>query len=383
LDGCRGRGDDAVRSADRDRTGRTWAALIAAVTAVGLAATGAVVADGWAPVVAVVAYLAPIAVATVFGVIAVASLVKSLHRQLLLAGAVTVAGLAATIALSVEAMYVSQHDALLTVLLAAVSHDLRTPITSLQLLVEAIDDDIVDADTRQQYLARMATHVRALTGMVGDVFELSRLEAGDIHWSMQRVGLEALVAETVDALRVPAEADGVAVRSEVDPGLQSTRARPELLRGHIRGQHHEVGGCQRRRLGPADAASDPRRLADEAVGRAAERQHGHPVKTSLRTLRKAGTAIDPQHSVAVQRPRAESSSYEYEIVDVPIPLRDRAAGRCPVRVENRFRGCAGRRGTDPRHRRRALAGRWRRKEGFEETSSRQRPPVARRRRRAS
>jgi hypothetical protein len=108
-----------VRSADRDRTGRTWAALIAAGTAVGLAAAGAVVADGWAPAVAVVAYLGPIAVATVFGVIAVASLVKSLHRQLLLAGAVTVAGLAATIALSVEAMYVSQHDALLTVLLAA------------------------------------------------------------------------------------------------------------------------------------------------------------------------------------------------------------------------------------------------------------------------
>ena len=51
-------------------------------------------------------------------------------------------------------------------LIASVSHDLRTPITSLQLLAEAIDDDIVDPGTRRDYLSRMTTHVRQLAAHV-------------------------------------------------------------------------------------------------------------------------------------------------------------------------------------------------------------------------
>jgi signal transduction histidine kinase len=47
-------------------------------------------------------------------------------------------------------------------LIAAVSHDLRTPITSLRLLAEAIDDDIVTGDRRRSYIARMGTHIRAM-----------------------------------------------------------------------------------------------------------------------------------------------------------------------------------------------------------------------------
>jgi signal transduction histidine kinase len=40
-------------------------------------------------------------------------------------------------------------------LIAAVSHDLRTPIASLRLLVEAVDDEIVNGETRRRYLATM------------------------------------------------------------------------------------------------------------------------------------------------------------------------------------------------------------------------------------
>jgi signal transduction histidine kinase len=114
-------------------------------------------------------------------------------------------------------------------LIAAVSHDLRTPITSLQLLAEAIDDDIVDDETRRRYLSQMTTHIRALSALIDDLFELSRLEAGDISWSLERVRMEDLVGETVDAMRVQAEAKRVNVRAELSAGLRPARGDPEKL----------------------------------------------------------------------------------------------------------------------------------------------------------
>jgi signal transduction histidine kinase len=114
-------------------------------------------------------------------------------------------------------------------LVAAVSHDLRTPITSLRLLAEAVEDEIVDGDARREYLQRMRTHIVALSGLIDDLFELSRLEAGDIRWSLERVSLDELVSETVAAMRVHAELKGVAVHTDMPASLHPARANPEKV----------------------------------------------------------------------------------------------------------------------------------------------------------
>jgi signal transduction histidine kinase len=122
-----------------------------------------------------------------------------------------------------------QSDAARRHLVAAISHDLRTPITSLRLLAEAVEDEIVDGELRRTYMARMRTHIDVLSTLIDDLFELSRLEAGDITWSLEQVPLHELVNETVDAIRVHAEAKGIAVRSEVPDELAPARANPEKL----------------------------------------------------------------------------------------------------------------------------------------------------------
>ena len=114
-------------------------------------------------------------------------------------------------------------------LVASVSHDLRTPIASLRLLVEAVDDEIVDESTRRRYLATMQTHIGSLSAMIDDLFELSRIEAGDIEWSMRQVELAVLVDETVAAMRPEARARRVDVRSELDDAPLSARADPEKI----------------------------------------------------------------------------------------------------------------------------------------------------------
>lgn len=114
-------------------------------------------------------------------------------------------------------------------LVAAVSHDLRTPLASLRLLVESIDDGVVTGETRDRYLAEIRTHVAVLSGLIDDLFELSRLEAGDISWTMRQVELGDLIGDTVAAMRAPAAERGVRLNAELPGGEVVARANAEKV----------------------------------------------------------------------------------------------------------------------------------------------------------
>jgi signal transduction histidine kinase len=186
--------------------------------------------------------------------------VSPLRRQAMLTVAVVAAVLVA-IFLAARMMYVSDRDALLFSVLilatglvslriasfaerersreaaeatrrqmvAAVSHDLRTPLASLQLLVEAVDDEIVDEETRRRYLATMRTNVDSMSTLIDELFELSRIEAGDIEWSIRQVELGMLVDETVAAMQPEAGAKGVEIRTQLGEGELRAKADPEKV----------------------------------------------------------------------------------------------------------------------------------------------------------
>ena len=114
-------------------------------------------------------------------------------------------------------------------LVASVSHDLRTPITNVQLIAEGLEDGIFEPDGVRDRLELMGTQVRALAALIDDLFELSRLEAGDVHWSMEQVRLDQLVKETIEAMRPQADAGRVVVRAQLDPTPAPARGNPEQL----------------------------------------------------------------------------------------------------------------------------------------------------------
>ena len=114
-------------------------------------------------------------------------------------------------------------------LFAAVSHDLRTPITALSLLATAIDDEVVEDAKRREYAARMNTHVRALGALIDDLFDLTRLEASELEWTMERLRVEELVADAVEAMRPSADAGSVAMRAELGAPLAPSLGNHEQL----------------------------------------------------------------------------------------------------------------------------------------------------------
>ncbi len=104
-------------------------------------------------------------------------------------------------------------------LFVGVSHDLRTPLTSLQLLVSALRDDVASPGERERYAEQMLLQIAALTRLTEQVFELSRLEAGDMGGRRVRMSLAELLRETVAQTHPDAAAHGVELVADVPDAL--------------------------------------------------------------------------------------------------------------------------------------------------------------------
>jgi signal transduction histidine kinase len=126
-----------------------------------------------------------------------------------------VIALALAMRLAMEERMNREIEAMRRQLVAAASHDLRTPLASLRLLVESIEDGVATGETRDRYLREIRTHVGVLSDLVDDLFELSRIEAGDIAWTMRQVELHELIDEAIAAMRVQAAERGVRVAAEL------------------------------------------------------------------------------------------------------------------------------------------------------------------------
>jgi signal transduction histidine kinase len=109
-------------------------------------------------------------------------------------------------------------------LVAAVSHDLRTPLAAVRALIEAVADGVAaDAATEERYLRSAQKEVTHLGQLVEDLFELAQLDAGVLQLELERASLHDLISDTLSTFRPQAEQLGVQlvgeVRGDVDPVL--------------------------------------------------------------------------------------------------------------------------------------------------------------------
>jgi signal transduction histidine kinase len=85
-------------------------------------------------------------------------------------------------------------------LVAWVSHDLRTPLAGLRAMAEALEDGVVsDPPTTAEYHRRIRVETGRMTRLVDDLFELSRINAGALRLTLQRVALADVVSEALAA----------------------------------------------------------------------------------------------------------------------------------------------------------------------------------------
>jgi K+-sensing histidine kinase KdpD len=120
-----------------------------------------------------------------------------------------------------EAAQLEAADRMRASLLAAVGHDLRTPLASVKAAVSSLRQDDVawTPEESAELLATIESGADRLQGLVGNLLDASRLEAGVVSTSPERVRLEELVGRALLSL-----ADADRIRLDVPEDLPDVAA---------------------------------------------------------------------------------------------------------------------------------------------------------------
>jgi two-component system, OmpR family, sensor kinase len=165
-------------------------------------------------------------------------------------------------------------------LVGNISHDLHTPLASVQGYIETVllRGESLDAIGREQHLRTALSHARKLDRRIGELFELSKLDAGRMQPRVEVFCLAELLQDVVQDYRLDAQQRGVTIALQAGSHAQArVRADIALIERVLQNlvdnalRHTQSGGRVR--------------LAIEA---------SHPQHLTL-TVSDSGAGIAPEH----------------------------------------------------------------------------------------
>jgi signal transduction histidine kinase len=115
-------------------------------------------------------------------------------------------------------------------LIASVSHDLRTPLASLRVMVEAIADGVArDPATVDRYIRAMERETISLGRLIDDLFEMARLDTTGPALRLAPSPVQRVVAETVEAMAAQAARQQIALRVAAPDDLPPVLIDPDRV----------------------------------------------------------------------------------------------------------------------------------------------------------
>jgi signal transduction histidine kinase len=123
-------------------------------------------------------------------------------------------------AASIEALFDARRE-----LVAWASHDLRTPVASIQAMLEALEDGLGEPE---RYLPALQEQARTLGALIDDLFELARIDAGALTLEIREWPVVGLVESCVRGLEAEAAARRVKLEAEAAFG-GTVRCAPEKV----------------------------------------------------------------------------------------------------------------------------------------------------------
>jgi len=113
--------------------------------------------------------------------------------------------------------------------LANISHELRTPLNAILGWTRMLRSGAVESRQLPRVLETIERNARAQAQLVEDILDVSRIIAGKLRVNMRKMSLHAVARAAIEALRPAAEAKGVRVTCELQPGSDEFSGDPDRL----------------------------------------------------------------------------------------------------------------------------------------------------------
>jgi Na+/proline symporter/nitrogen-specific signal transduction histidine kinase len=115
--------------------------------------------------------------------------------------------------------------------MATVSHEMRTPLTSIRSFSEILrDSPELDAEQRQAFVSIIAQESERLSRLLNDILDLAKMEAGTTQWRLEECAPGPLLEQALAAASgLFAKAGNVRLRSDIPQGLPPIRADKDRL----------------------------------------------------------------------------------------------------------------------------------------------------------
>ncbi|HVZ39634.1 MAG TPA: ATP-binding protein [Candidatus Kapabacteria bacterium] len=144
----------------------------------------------------------------------------------------TTSAVSGVVAVFSDITHFKELDRLKSEFLAKVSHEFRTPLSSIIMSLDILREGIVGEINAEQLdlLNASKDDCRRLSKLISDLLELSRMEARMRDRSVVLIDIAALIDSVLRPHRLPAREKNVELAEQVEPGLPALWAEPEEIR---------------------------------------------------------------------------------------------------------------------------------------------------------
>jgi signal transduction histidine kinase len=108
--------------------------------------------------------------------------------------------------------------------IADISHQIRTPLTSINLLVSFLDDPDISEERRKQLLRELNDMLDRIDRLVITLMKISRLDAGTVEFNRAILPLEELIRRSVAPVLVPMELRGQSLKISAEGSFEGDAA---------------------------------------------------------------------------------------------------------------------------------------------------------------
>lgn len=110
-----------------------------------------------------------------------------------------------TVTLNEQAQLLKKDKCFLADSISDISHQLKTPITSMFVMTDLISDDNLPQDKRSEFTQNINSQLERLQWLVTSLLKLSKIDAGKIEFRKEKINVSELISKSTEHLLIPME----------------------------------------------------------------------------------------------------------------------------------------------------------------------------------